>query len=96
MDIDDFDFSLPGDEDMIIRTELQNPYNNKTLTIISGEFKELNGKKMRPNTNLEVSFIVPAGYREYIKSTSFKGNPFIYVGLRDKEAAEPVVYKPTI
>jgi len=95
MDTDDFDFPIPGDDDMVIKTELQNPYNNKILTIISGEFKDLNGKIMEPNSNLEVSFIVPAGYREYIKATSFKGKSFIYVGLRDKEAADPVVYKPT-
>lgn len=93
---DEFELGFPGETDMIIKTRIQNPYYNKPLTIISGEFKDLNGKIMSPGGNLEVSFMVPAGYREYIKPTSFKGKSFLYIGLRDKEAAEPLIYKPTL
>ena len=65
----------PGDVDMVIATQIQNPFPNKNIQIISSkdEFGELNGKVLWPGEKIEVNLFVPAGYREYIKPTSFKG-----------------------
>lgn len=90
-----FGIEGPGDVDTIMETKIQNTHNFKSLTIISGEFKELNRKVLQPKEKLSLSFLVPAGYREYIKQTSFKNKEYLYIGLRDKDAAEPIVHKPT-
>jgi hypothetical protein len=84
----------PGDVDMIISTELHNPYKSKALQIISGEYEDLNGKFIQPGEVFPFTIVVPAGYREFINPTYFKNTPYIYVGLRDKDAAEPMIHSP--
>jgi hypothetical protein len=91
-----FGLEGPGDVDTIIETRIQNTHPVKELTIISGEFKDLNNKVLRPKEKLAISFLVPAGYREYIRPTSFKNKEYVYIGLRDKDAADPVIYKPVL
>lgn len=86
----------PGNADIILGAQLFNSHKRKPLTIISGEFKELNGKVIQPRTELNINLNIPAGYREYINETFFKGKYYIYVGLCDKDQAEPFVYKPTL
>ncbi len=86
----------PGEVDMVIGARIQNPYIDKCLTIISGEFENLNGKIIGPGQPIEINFVVPAGYREYIKPTSFNGKAYVYIGLRDGQAADPIVHKPSI
>jgi hypothetical protein len=89
-------FDQPGEVDTIINTKIQNTDSFRSLTIISGEFKDLNNKVLRPKEKLTISFLIPAGYREFIKTTSFKNKDYIYIGLQDKDAAEPLLYKPII
>lgn len=91
-----FNNSGPGETGMVIGARIQNPYKDKPLTIISGEFEHLNKKIIGPGQPIEINFMVPAGYREYIKPTSFKGKAYVYIGLRSDQAADPLVYKPNI
>lgn len=93
---DYFDSQEPGEIDMILGAHITNPYKDKSLTIISGEFESLNKKIIGPGQLLDINIMVPAGFREYIKPTVFKGKPYIYIGLRDKNAAEPMLYKPNV
>lgn len=86
----------PGDIDIIMDTKIQNVHPGKSLTIISGEFEGLNNLVLKPQEQILVSILVPAGFREYMKSTSFKEKEYIYIGLRDKDAADPLIHKPAI
>lgn len=88
----------PGDFDMVLGTRLQNPFKNKMLKLMSSdtEFPELNGRVLQPGEILNLNLFVPAGYREFIKSTTFKGQHYLYVGLQDRDAAEPIIYKPNL
>ena len=88
----------PGDIDMVLGTRLQNPFRNKILKLMSSdtEFPELNGKTLQPGEVLELNLFVPAGFREFIRSTTFKGQPYLYVGLQDADAPDPVIYKPNL
>ena len=86
----------PGNADILLTANLFNAHMNKPLTIISGEYKELNGKVLGPQSEMMVNLNIPAGFREYINETEFQGKHYLYVGLRDKDQAEPFVYKPTI
>jgi hypothetical protein len=96
MDLKGFGLEGPGDIDTIMETRIQNIHSVKPLTIISGEFQDLNKKVLQPKEKLMISFLVPAGYREYIKATSFNNKEYLYIGLRNKDAAEPIIYKPSI
>lgn len=96
MNLQGFGVDGPGDVDTIMETKIQNLHFHKPLTIISGEFTELNNKILQPQEKLLISFLVPAGYREYIKATSFKEKEYVYIGLRDKDAADPIIHKPKI
>lgn len=88
----------PGDIDMVLGTKLHNPFRNKNLKLISSstEFPELNGRVLQPGEVLDINLLVPAGYREFIKSTTFKGQHYLYIGLQDKDAPEPIIYKPNL
>lgn len=88
----------PGDIDMVLGTVIQNPFRNKIVKIMSSpdEFSELNGKVLRPGEKIDVNLFVPAGFREYIRPTSFRGQEYLYVGLRDKDQADPVIYFPKL
>lgn len=88
----------PGDVDMILGTRLYNPFKNKMLKLMSSntEFPELNGKLLRPGEVLELNLFVPAGFREFIKSTTFKGEHYLYVGLQDAAVPDPIIYKPNL
>jgi hypothetical protein len=88
----------PGDIDIILGTTVQNPFKDKILKIMSSstEFPELNGKLLQPGEVLHINLFVPAGYREFIKSTTFKGQPYLYVGLQDKDVVDPYIYKPNL
>lgn len=96
MEPQQFPFDGVGNADMIINTKIINPYKDKPLTIISGEYENLNKKVINPGDQLEVDFLVPNGFREYIKSTSIFGKPYIYIGLRNKDAADPIIHTPTL
>lgn len=82
--------------DMVVGARIQNPYKDRPLIIISGEFEHLNKKIIAPGQPIEINFMVPAGYREYIKPTSFRGKAYVYIGLRSDQSAEPFVHKPNI
>lgn len=86
----------PGDVDMVLGAELVNPHRSKTVKVISGEFEHLNGKQISPGQALRVNLLVPAGYREFINPTEFKGQHYIYVGLVDKDTVEPLIHKPKL
>jgi len=86
----------PGDLNMIMGAHLFNSNQTQTLTIISGEFVELNGVVLQPKTEMMVNLSIPAGYREYINQATFKGKNYLYVGLRDKDQAAPIVYEPNL
>jgi len=86
----------PGDANVIMATQLFNAHTTKPLTIISGEFEALNGKVLKPGSELVVNLNIPSGFREYINETNFAGKNYLYVGLRDKDQAEPMVHFPTL
>lgn len=87
----------PGDIDWVLGATIHN-YFDKELNIISSEseFEELNGKVLRPGENLDVQLFIPAGFREFIKATSFRGKEYIYIGLTDKDQPDPLVYRPKV
>jgi hypothetical protein len=91
-----FEMNQPGEVDTVVKIAIQNIDSYKTLTLLSGEFKELNKKVVRPREKLVVSFLVPEGYREFFKETSYKNNKYMYIGLIDKDAAAPLVHKPSL
>lgn len=45
--------------------QVDNRSRNETLTIVSGEYPQLNGKQLRGGTLLSLKLVVPAGYRLY-------------------------------
>lgn len=84
------------DQPLGIQTILGNPSRRKNLTIISGEFEHLNKKVIKPGQRMKVDLLIPKGYREFIKVEKIGGNDYIYVGLVDKDAAEPIIHTPNI
>jgi len=88
----------PGDIDMVLGTVIQNPFNNKVIKLISStdEFEELRGRVLQPGERIQVNLFIPAGYREFIKPTKFNGQEYLYIGLRDKDQAEPIIHKPKV
>jgi len=88
----------PGDIDMVLGAVIQNPFKKKPIKIMSSEdeFSELRGKILQPGEKLEVNLFIPAGYREFIKPTKFKGQEYLYIGLRDKDQADPVIHIPKL
>ena len=84
------------DEPMAMQATIVNSSHEKSLTIISGEFNELNGKIIAPGQKINLNLLIPVGYREYLNEDSILGRHIIYVGLRDKDAAEPLFYRPSV
>ena len=48
------------------------------------EFPELNGKTLQPGEILELNLFVPAGFREFIKSTTYHRTPPNNISLHDE------------
>lgn len=87
---------FPGGNGPVIMTVMLVNPERKPLTIMSGEFKDLNGKIVAPGRELQVSLEIPEGYREFMYQQRIKGKDVLYVGLRLAEAADPLVYKADI
>ncbi len=75
---------------------VKNISHKKPLTIISGEYAELNGKILGPGERVYLNLVIPKGYREFIKEDVIMERNIIYVGLQDAQAAEPLFYVPTL
>lgn len=73
-----------------------NPSQTRALTIMSGEFEHLNGKVLSPGQQMNISLLIPEGFREYLKEERILGKDILYVGLRDKDAADPLFHTPNI
>ena len=71
-----------------------NPSKTRTLIIMSGEFEDLNGRLLNPGEQMDVNLWIPEGFREYIKEERILGNDVLYVGLRDRAAADPFLHSP--
>lgn len=90
------EYMQPGNSDSIIAASLFNSSLKKPLIIMSGEYEDLNGKVLQPQTELLVNLTIPKGYREYINETNFQGKTYLYVGLRDKDQADPFIYQANV
>lgn len=73
-----------------------NPSRSRSLKLMSGEFEHLNGKVLSPGQQMNITLIIPDGFREYLKEERILGQDILYVGLRDKDAAEPFFHAPNI
>lgn len=73
-----------------------NPSRTRALTIMSGEFEYLNGKVLSPGQQMNISLLIPEGFREYLKEERILGKDILYIGLRDEAAAEPFFHSPNI
>ena len=84
-----------GEGSVIMTAMLVNP-QRKPLTIMSGEFKDLNGKVLAPGREMEIRIEIPEGFREFMYQQNIMGRDVLYVGLRAADAAEPFVHKADI
>lgn len=73
-----------------------NPKGAPPLTIISGEFADLNGRVLQAGERINVNLLIPYGFREFMKEDHILGKDVIYVGLRSAEAADPFFYNPDV
>lgn len=88
---------FPGNDQgpIVLTAMLMNP-QKKPLTIMSGEFDDLNGKILPPGREMEIRIEIPEGYREFMYQQHIMGKDVLYVGLRSAEAAEPLIHKADI
>lgn len=87
--------NFSNNKDAIVSTYIKNTNKNKTINIISGEYKDLNGKKIFPGESLNITLRIPSGYREFINNPIIMNNNlYMYVGYIDEDARDPLIYQP--
>jgi hypothetical protein len=90
--MNEFDYNGP----VALQAVIVNPDDRTNVTIISGEFEELNGRILKPKQRMNLNLLIPPGYREYINEVNILNKRVMYIGLVNERAVEPLIHKPNL
>lgn len=82
----------------VAKTAIQNAYS-KPISIMSSEFKHLNGTVLAPGQTIQFQLTIPDGYGPFIKEFEGPGpeyKTYIMVSLVSEEFFEGFSHEPTL